>query len=190
MYFLIYCDFLKVEKVSSKFSENQIECNKTKICLKLITDYLKLFCPAFLSTKESSTLFTVETFSSSKRNEFDIQTSRTIHINDEKSTNKSNKSIRVQCPVGPDYSFPLKQFGKKTQLSSLLVQELFLALLFRRKGLSSCMFCIKHKEKLTAEHNMEQTYITKGLITGTKFLKNLLVTNNLKHIELQLLINP
>ena len=47
------------------------------------------------------------------------------------------------------------------QFSSLLVQELFLASLFQRKGLSFCIFCIKHKGKLIAEHNMEEAYITK-----------------------------
>ena len=55
---------------------------------KLITDYLKRSCPTLLSTKEPSSLSTVETSSSSQRTESDVQTSRTIHINEEKSTKK------------------------------------------------------------------------------------------------------
>ena len=64
---------------------------------KLITYYLKRSCSAPLSTEEPSSLPTVETYSSSQRNESYVQTSRTIHINEEKSTNKNNESIPVQC---------------------------------------------------------------------------------------------
>ena len=63
---------------------------------KLITDYLKQSCSTPLSTEEPSSLSTVET-SSSQRPESDAQTSRTININDEKSTTKKNESIPVQC---------------------------------------------------------------------------------------------
>ena len=63
---------------------------------KLITDCLKWSCSTPLSTEEPSSLSTVET-SSSQRPESDAQTSRTIHINDEKSTTKKNESIPVQC---------------------------------------------------------------------------------------------
>ena len=38
-------------------------------------------------------------------------------------TKENNKSITVQCHPGPDYTFPMKQFGKKNR-SCLLVQEL------------------------------------------------------------------
>ena len=55
---------------------------------KLVTDFLKRFCSAPLSTEEPSSLSTVETSSSSQRTESDVQTSRTIHINEEKSTKK------------------------------------------------------------------------------------------------------
>ena len=51
---------------------------------------------------------------------------------------------------------------EKTQLSSLLVHQLFLASLFQRKESVFCIFCIRHKGKLTAEHNIEEAYITKG----------------------------
>ena len=77
---------------------------------KLITDYLKQSCSALLSTKEPFSLATLETSSSSQRTEFDVQISRTIHINEEKSTNENSESIPAQCQPGPDYSFPLKQF--------------------------------------------------------------------------------
>ena len=55
---------------------------------KLITDYLKRSCSAPLSTEEPSSSSTVEKSSSSQRTESDVQTSRTIHINEEKSTKK------------------------------------------------------------------------------------------------------
>ena len=64
---------------------------------KLITDFLKRSCSAPLSTEESSSLSTVETSSLSKGTESDVQISRTIHINEEKSTNENSKSIPVQC---------------------------------------------------------------------------------------------
>ena len=80
---------------------------------KLITDYLKSSCSTLLSTEKLSSLSTVETSSSSQRTESDVQTLRTIHINEEKSTNENNKYIPVQYQPGRDYSFPMKQFGKK-----------------------------------------------------------------------------
>ena len=79
---------------------------------KLITNYLKRSCSAPLSTEEPSSLSTVETSSSSQRTESDVQTSRTIHIN-KNENNENNESIPVQCQPGPDYPFPMKQFGKK-----------------------------------------------------------------------------
>ena len=60
---------------------------------KLITDYLKRSCCATLSTEEQSSLSTVETSSLSHRTESDAQTSRTIHINEEKSTNENNETL-------------------------------------------------------------------------------------------------
>ena len=80
---------------------------------KLVTDFLKRSGSAPLSTEEPSSLSTVEASSSSQRTESDIQSSRTRHINKEKSTNKNNESIPVQCQPGPDYPIPMKQFGKK-----------------------------------------------------------------------------
>ena len=118
--------------------------------LKIITfDYLKLSCSAPLSSEMNW------------RTESDVQTSRKIHINDEKSTNKDNESIPVECQPGPDYSFQMKQVGEKKrslEKTSLLVQQLFFASLF----LLFCVFCIKHNRKLTAERNMKEAYITKG----------------------------
>ena len=34
-----------------------------------------------------------------------------------------------------------------------------------------CIFCIRHKGKLTAEHNMEEAYITKGFNNWKKALE-------------------
>ena len=80
---------------------------------KLITDYLRQSCSAPLPAEKRSSWSTVETSSSSQRTKPDAQTSRTIHINEEKPTTENNKSILVQCQPGPDYSFPLKQCRKK-----------------------------------------------------------------------------
>ena len=55
---------------------------------KFVTDYLKRSSSTPLSTEEPSSLSTVETSSLSQRTESDVQTSRTIHINEEKSTKK------------------------------------------------------------------------------------------------------
>ena len=60
---------------------------------KLVTDYLKRSGSAPLSTEEPSSLSTVEISSSSQRTESDVQTSRTIHINEEKSTMKTTKAF-------------------------------------------------------------------------------------------------
>ena len=101
---------------------------------KLITGYLKRSCSAPLSTEETTSLSTVETSSSSShQTESEVQTSRAIHINEQKSTNENNESIPVQCQPGPSNVTIWKE---KTQLPSLLVQELFLASLFQRKGVS------------------------------------------------------
>ena len=80
---------------------------------KLITDYLKRSCSALLPTEKPVFLSTAETSSLSQRTESDVQTSRAIHINEEKSTNENNKCIPVQCQPGSDYPFPIKQFAKK-----------------------------------------------------------------------------
>ena len=139
---------------------------------KLVTDFLKRFCSAPLSTEEPSSLSTVETSSSSQRTESDVQTSRTIHINEEKSTNENNESIPVQCQPGPDYPFPMKQFGKKKGSCQASLFKNFSWLHYsKEKDSVFCIFCIRHKGKLTAEHNMEEAYITKGFNNWKKALE-------------------
>ena len=64
---------------------------------KVFTDYLKRSSPALLSTEEPSLLSTVETSFWSQRTESDVQTSRTIHINEQKSTNENNESIPLSA---------------------------------------------------------------------------------------------
>ena len=80
---------------------------------KFVTDYLRRSSSTPLSTEEPYSLSTVETSSLSQRTKSDVQTSRTIHINEEKSTKENNESIPVQCQPDPNYPFPMKQFGKK-----------------------------------------------------------------------------
>ena len=103
---------------------------------KRITDYLKRSCSTPLSTKELSSLSTVETSSLSQRTKSDIQASRIIHINEEKFTNKNNESIPVQCQPGLDYSFQLKQFGKK----KCSWFRTFPGFTIREKNSAFCMF--------------------------------------------------
>ena len=139
---------------------------------KLITDYLKRSCCAPLSTEEQSSLSTVETSSLSHRTEPDAQTSRTIHINEEKSTNENNRSIPVQCQPGPDYLFPMKQFGKKKRSCQDSWFKNFSWLHYsKEKDSVFCIFCIRHKGKLTAEPIMEEAYITKGFNNCKKILE-------------------
>ena len=58
---------------------------------KLITYYLKWSSSAPLPTEEPCSLSTVETSSSSQRTESDVQTSRIIYINKEKTANKNKR---------------------------------------------------------------------------------------------------
>ena len=130
---------------------------------KLIIDYLKRSCSAPLSTEEPYSLSTVETSSLSQRTESDVQTSRTIHINEEKSTNENNESIPVQYQSGTDYPFPMKQFGKKNRsCQASWFNNFFLLQYSKGKDSVFCISWVRHKGKLTAEHNMEETHITNG----------------------------
>ena len=61
---------------------------------KLIPDYLMRSCYARLSTEEPSSLSTVEHLLCLSLS--DVQNSRAMHINEEKSTNENNESIPVQ----------------------------------------------------------------------------------------------
>ena len=61
---------------------------------KLIPDYLMRSCYARLSTEEPSSLSTVEHLL--RLSLSNVQTSRALHINEEKSTNENNESIPVQ----------------------------------------------------------------------------------------------
>ena len=158
---------------------------------KLITVYLKQSCCAPLSTEEPSSLFTVETSSSSQRTEFDVETTRTIHINEEKFANANNESISVQCQPGPDYPFPEKQFGKKKGSCQASGFKNFSWLHYSKKKDSVfCIFCIRHKGKLTARHNTEEAYITKEFNNWKTALEAFVNHPKSKVIELQLHMNP
>ena len=124
-----------------------------------------------MSTEEPSSLCTAK-ISSSQQTEFDVKTSRTIHINVEKSTNK-NKSIPVQCQPDPDYPFPMKQFGKRkcNCQASWFKYFSWFHYSMQKKDSVFCIFSIRHKGKLTAEHNMVEAYITKGFNNWKKALE-------------------
>ena len=116
---------------------------------------------------------TVET-SSSQRPESDAQTSRTIHINEEKSRTKKNKSIPVQCQPGPYYPFTVKQFRRKKRSCQASWFKKFSWLHYSKKKKKDsvfCILCISHKGKLTTEHNIEEAYITKGFNNWRKTLE-------------------
>ena len=157
---------------------------------KLITDYLKQSCSAPLSTEEPSSLSTLETSFSSQQTEFDGPISRTIHINEEKSTNENSESIPVQCQPGADYSFPLKQFGKKCSCQTSWFKNFSWPHYSEEEDSIFCMICIQCKGKLTAEHDMEETYTREGLNNWKKAPKAFVDTSKLKYIELQLHMNP
>ena len=138
-----------------------------------------------MSTEEPSSLSTVET-SSSQRTESNVQTSRAIHINEEKSKNENSKSIPVHCQPSPDYPFPMKPFGKKKRSCQASWFKNFSWLHYsKEKDSVFCIFCIRYKGKLTAEHNMEEAYITKGFNNWKKALEPFV-----DHQELQLHMNP
>ena len=89
---------------------------------------------------------------------------------------KTTKAFR--CQPGPDYPFLMKQFGKKKRSFSWFHYS-------KEKDSVFCIFCIRHKGKLTAEHNMEEAYITKGFNNWKKALEPFV-----DHQELQLHMNP
>ena len=73
---------------------------------------------------------------------------------------------------GPDYPFPMKQFGKKKRSCQASWFKNFSWLHYsKEKDSVFCIFCIRHKGKLTAEHNMEEAYITKGFNNWKKALE-------------------
>ena len=136
---------------------------------KLITEYLKCSCTAPLSTEEPSSLPTVETSAWSQRTKSDVQTSRTIYINEGKSTKENSESILVQCQSGSVYPFPMKQFGKKKRSFQVSWFNNFSWLNYSKE--KGSVFCIRHKGKLAAEHNMEEAYILKGFNNWKKALE-------------------
>ena len=146
---------------------------------KLITDYLKRSCSTPLSSEEPFSLSTAEA-SPSQRTGSDVQTSRRIRINKEKSTNKNNESIPVLFQPGPDYLFPMKQFGKKKRSCQVSWFKNFSWLHYSKEKYFCifvyfckvfCIFSIRHKGKLTAEHNMVEAYIIKGFNNWKKALE-------------------
>ena len=95
-----------------------------------------------------------------------------MYINEEKSTNENNESIPVQCQPGSHYSVPLIQLGKKKCSCQAFCFNNFSWVHYsEEKDSVFCIFCIKYKGKLTAEHNMEEAYITKGFNYWKKALK-------------------
>ena len=92
-------------------------------------------------------------------------------MNEERSTNE-NKERKVQCQPGPDYPSPMKQFGKKKCSSQASWSKNFSWLhCSKEKGSIFCIFCKRHKGKLSAKHNMEDAYITKEFNNWKKALE-------------------
>ena len=73
---------------------------------------------------------------------------------------------------GPDYPFPMKQFGKKKRSCQASWFKNFSWLHYsKEKDSVFCIFCIRHKEKLTAEHSIKEAYIMKGFNDWKKALE-------------------
>ena len=131
---------------------------------KLITDYLKRSRPSPLATKESTAPPTLEISASCSSSKLtDAQTRETL------SPNENIESIPIQCKPGPEYSFPQKQFGnKKRSCQSSWFKDYTWLHYSEEKDSVFCIFCMKHERKLTAEHNMEDTYIRRGFSNWKK----------------------
>ena len=66
----------------------------------------------------------------------------------------------------------MKQFGKKKCSSQASWSKNFSWLHYsKEKGSIFCIFCKRHKGKLSVKHNMEDAYITKGFNNWKKALE-------------------
>ena len=66
----------------------------------------------------------------------------------------------------------MKQFGKeKRSCQASRFKNVSWFHYSKEKDSVFCIFCIKHKGKLTAEHNMEDAYVTKGFNNWKKALE-------------------
>ena len=97
---------------------------------------------------------------------------------------KTTKAFQCNVNLVLNVLFQLNNLERKNVVVKPLGSRTFSRFTVQKKDSAFCMFCMKHKGKLTAEHNMEEAYITRGLIIGRNLLKHLLITNNLNHIEL------
>ena len=71
----------------------------------------------------------------------------------------------------------MKQFGEKKRSCQASWFNNFSWFHYsKEKDSVFCIFCIRHKVKLTAERNMEEALSRRGLIIGRKLLKHLLIT--------------
>ena len=66
----------------------------------------------------------------------------------------------------------MKQFGKQKRTCQASWFKNFSWIHYsKQKDSVVCIFCIRHKGKLTAEHNLEEAYITKGFNNWKKALE-------------------
>ena len=148
---------------------------------KLIRDYLKQSS----CTQGSSSLSRNQTNLSNIQQPKTTESAESSNVEQSSST-CGNINVPVQCQPGADYTFPLTQFGKKKRSCQASWFRNFPWLHYcKEKESVFCMFCIKHKGKLTAEHNLEEAYITKGFGNW-----NSPITIKLKHTEQRLRMNP
>ena len=148
----------------------------------LIIDYLKRSCSAPLSTKEPSSYC---------RNIF-VSTNWIWCSNRKKKTHKRGKihkrRQRRHSNTMSLWSWLFISTGTNCCQASWFKSFSWLHC-FQEKNSGFCMFYIKHKGKWQQIIIRRKLISRRGFINGRKLLKHLLITNNLKHIELQLHMN-
>lgn len=87
--------------------------------------------------------------------------------------NLDQNGVPVQFQPSTDFSFPSKNYGNKKRSCQASWFSTYSWLHYNiGKDSVCCMVCMKHKEKLTAEHNLEDAFTTRGFNNWKKALKS------------------
>lgn len=130
-----------------------------------ITDYLK---QSSSFTQGSSSLSQKQANRSNIQEPRPFESAESSNVEQSSSTS-SNIGVPVQFQPGADYTFPRTQFGKKTRSCQASWFGSFPWLHYcTEKDSVFCMYCIKHKGKLTAENNLEDAYVNRGFSNWKK----------------------
>lgn len=110
-----------------------------------------------------------------ENNDKEDNTQMSVPVQTSSSLAESNiqNELPVQCQPSADYPFPSTVFGKKNRSCQVSWFRNFSWLHYsKEKDSVFCMFCMKHKGKLTAEHNLEEAFTSKGFSNWKKALKS------------------